>query len=297
MIDASNFLKLTLDELSVKLGFLAKQKEVIKIWVKGEDTELYRVSDFFIFKSIECRKAYLSFFSEGKESDDFFLGKKIFLTFNIKDVDYFAEGIVSFDEVHDFLVVELDKDFYRSEKRTNERLLTFPHHQVYVYFKIQDEKDESNVIELKREEDKLYLDYKQKQKTELKEKLKEKVSDIDDLIGFRVLDISRSGVAFLIGEEEGKFFIGKNKYNFYVLFDGDLFVVKGGDLVYKVDYVGGNEGKKRYKVGLTFKPVANLAQYVTELLKEGVESDTIKQKFEDFVDEAEHESESEYKDE
>lgn len=289
MMDSSHFLKLSLDEVSVKLGVLEKQKEVIKIWVRGEEAELYRVSDFFIFKSPENRKAYLSLFSEGKESDDAYLGKKIFLTFNVKDVDYFAEGMVSYDEVHESLVVELDKDFYRSEKRSNERLLTYPHHQVYVYFKIQDEKDESNVIELKREEDKLYLDYKQRQKKELKEKLKEKVSDIDDLIGFRVLDISRSGVAFLIGEEEGKYFTGKSKYSFYVLFDGDLFVVKGADLVYKVDYVGGKEGKKRYKVGLTFKPVANLTHYVTELLKEGVESDTIKREFEDFVYDTEDE--------
>ncbi len=285
MMDSSQFLKLTLDEVSVKLAALEKQKEVIKIWVRGEEAQLYRVSDFHIFKSATDRKAYLSLFSEGKESDDSYLGKRILLTFIINDVDYFTEGTVSFDEVHDTLIVELDKDFYRSEKRSNERLLTYPHHQVYVYFKIQDEKDESNVIELKREEDKLYVDYKQRQKKELKEKLKEKVADIDDLVGFRVLDISRSGVAYLVGEDEGKYFSEKAKYSFYVLFDGDLFVVKGADLVYKVDYVGGKEGTKRYKVGLTFKPVSNLTHYVTELLKEGVESDTMKREFEDFIDE------------
>ncbi len=284
-MDSPHFLKLSLDEVSVKLGVLEKQKEVIKIWVRGEEAQLYRVSDFYIFKSSTDRKAYLSLFSEGKESDESYLEKRILLTFIINDVDYFAEGLVSYDEVHETLIVELDKDFYRSEKRSNERLLTYPHHQVYVYFKVQDDKDESNVIELKREEDQLYIDYKQRQKKELKEKLKEKVADIDDLVGFRVLDISRSGVAFLVGEDEGKYFSERAKYSFYVLFDGDLFVVKGADLVYKVDYVGGKEGKKRFKVGLTFKPVSNLTHYVSELLKEGVESDTMKREFEDFIDE------------
>ncbi len=285
MLNSSNFIELSLDEMTVKLSTLEKQKEVMKIWIRGEEAQLYRVSDFFIFKSSEQRKAYLSLFSEGKESDNNFIGKRILFTFNLKDVDYFSEGIVNYDEVHETLVVELDKEFFRSEKRTNERLLTYPHHQVYVYFKVQDEKDESNVVELKREEDKLYLNYKQKQKKELKEKLKEKVPDIEDLIGFRVLDISRSGVAYLVGEEEGKYFSEKAKYSFYVLFDGDLFVVKGATLVYKVDYVGGKEGKKRFKVGLTFTPVSNLTHYVTELLREGVEIDSIKREFEDFIDE------------
>ncbi|MAF76694.1 MAG: hypothetical protein CME63_12045 [Halobacteriovoraceae bacterium] len=284
MLNSSNFIKLSLDEMTIKLGTLEKQKEMMKIWIRGEEAQLYRVSNFYIFKSPERRVAYLSLFSEGKESDDTYVGKRILFTFNLKEVDYFSEGVVSYDEVHETLVVELDKEFYRSEKRTNERLLTYPHHQVYVYFKVQDEKDESNVIELKREEDKLYLDYKQRQKKELKEKLKEKVSDIEDLVGFRVLDISRSGVAFLVGEDEGKYFSDRAKYSFYVLFDGDLFVVKGAKLVYKVDYVGGKEGKKRFKVGLTFAPVDNLTHYVTELLKEGVETDSIKREFEDFID-------------
>ncbi len=285
MLNSSNFLELSLDEMTVKLSTLENQKEMLKIWIRGEEAQLYRVNSFFIFKSPEQRKAYLSLFSEGDESDQAYIGKRILFTFNLNEVDYFSEGTVSIDEVHKTLIVELDKEFYRSEKRTNERLLTYPHHQVYVYFKVQDEKDESNVIELKREEDKLYLDYKQRQKKELKEKLKEKVSDIEDLVGFRVLDISRSGVAFLVGEDEGKYFSEKGKYSFYVLFDGDLFVVKGASLVYKVDYVGGSEGKKRFKVGLTFAPVANLTHYVTELLKEGVETDSIKREFEDFIDE------------
>jgi hypothetical protein len=284
MLSSSNFLKLSLDEMSVKLKFLEQQKEMMKIWVKGEEAQLYRVSDFFIFKSPENLKAYLSLFSEGDELDAAYIGKRILFTFNLNDVDYFSEGVVSKDEVHDKIIVDLDRDFYRSEKRSNERLLTYPHHQVYVYFKVQEEKDQSNIIELKREEDKLYTDYKQRQKLQLKEKLKEKVSSIDDLIGFRVLDISKSGVAFLIGESEGKYFAEKVKYSFYILFDGDLFVVKGANLVYKVDYVGVKEGKKRFKVGLTFAPVPNLTHYVSELLKESDESDTIKREFEDFID-------------
>lgn len=282
MISSSNFIKLHLDEMMVKLKAVADQKEMIKIWIRGNDSQLYRCCDFFVFKGDEKRTAFLSLFSESKEIDDSFINKDIFLTFTLNETDYFSEGTVSLDEVHGHLIINLQEDFYRSEKRNNERLLTYPHHQVYVYFKVRTEKNESNIIELKREEDKLYIDYKQKKKQELKEKLKEKISDIEDLLGFRVLDISKSGVAFLVGEEEQKFFSGKGKYSFYILFDGDIFVVKGANLVYKVDYIGGQGS--HYKVGLNFGPVEKLTNYVDAILKEGIQSDSVKKEFEEFID-------------
>ncbi|MCR9204714.1 MAG: hypothetical protein NXH75_09065, partial [Halobacteriovoraceae bacterium] len=167
----------------------------------------------------------------------------------------------------------------------NERLLTFPHHQVYAYFKVLNEKNESNVIELKREEDKLYIDYKNKQKKELKERLKKRISDVEDLIGFRALDISRSGIAFIVNGDESKYFKDNIKYSFYILFDGDIFVVKGASLVYKVDYVGGPQGKSRYKVGLNFNPVENLSKHIVELLRESSGAGSIQKEFEEFVDE------------
>lgn len=285
MADAnSNFIKLTIDEMGTKLNTLAKQKEVIKVWIKGEASSLYRVSDYTVLKSPESSDYLLTLFSEGDESDTLFIGKKVFFNFTLNEADYFSEGSISHDDIHNTLVIRMTENFYRTEKRGNERLLTFPHHQVYAYFKVLNEKDESNVIELKREEDKLYIDYKMKQKKELKERLKKKISDVEDLIGFRALDISRSGIAFIINNDESKYFKDNIKYSFYILFDGDIFVVRGANLVYKVDYVGGPEGKKRFKVGLNFNPVENLSKHILELLRESSGAGSIQKEFEDFVD-------------
>jgi hypothetical protein len=281
---SSNFIKLTLEEMTPKLSLIAKQKEIMKVWRKGEESTLYRAKDFSVLKSPESSDYLLSLFSEGKECDDLLIGQDVLFTFSLNESDYFSEGVVSKDDIHESLVIRLKGDFYRSEKRINERLLTFPHHQVYAYFKVLNEKDESNVIELKREEDKLYIDYKQRQKKELKEKLKKKISDVEDLVGFRALDISRSGIAFMVGEEETKYFNDKNKYSFYVLFDGDIFVVKGGSLIYKVDYVGGTGGVSKHKVGLNFNPVENLTVHITNLLRESSESTMAQKEFEEFVD-------------
>lgn len=281
----ASFIKLSIEEMGTKLNNLAKQKEIIKVWIKGEASSLYRVSDYTVLKSPESADYLLTLFSEGEESDQIFVGKKVLFNFSINDSDYFSEGSVSHDDIHNTLVIRLTDNFYRTEKRDNERLLTFPHHQVYAYFKVLNEKDESNVIELKREEDKLYIDYKMKQKKELKERLKKKISDVEDLIGFRALDISRSGIAFIINNDESKYFKDNIKYSFYILFDGDIFVVKGANLVYKVDYVGGPEGKKRFKVGLNFNPVENLSKHIQELLRESSGVGSIQKEFEEFVDE------------
>ncbi len=90
MLNSSNFLELSLDEMTVKLSTLENQKEMLKIWIRGEEAQLYRVNSFFIFKSPEQRKAYLSLFSEGDESDQAYIGKRIIFTFNINEVDYFS---------------------------------------------------------------------------------------------------------------------------------------------------------------------------------------------------------------
>lgn len=281
----ANFLKLTVEEMGTRLTLLAKQKEVIKVWEKGEDAFLYRVRDFSAMKTAEFSHYFLTLFSEGKESDETLIGKKIFLTFSLKDSDYFTNGTVAYDDVNDNLVVNLAKTFFRTEKRGNERLLTFPHHQVYAYFKVLNDKEESNVIELKRDEDKKYIDYKVKKKQELKERLKQKISDVEDLIGFRALDISKSGIAFIINEDESRYFADDHKYSFYILFDGDIFVVKGADLVYKVSFVSGSQDKSRFKVGLNFTPVEKLTKHISNLLHESEDLDQIKEEFEEFVEE------------
>lgn len=281
----ASFLKLSIDDMAQKLTELAKNKEVIKVWERGKSASVYRVSDYTVLKSPDSADYMITLFSEGKENDEEYVGKNILFNFTLGEAEFFSSGSVFHDDIHNTNVIRLSGDFYSTEKRGNERLLTFPNHQVYAYFKVLNEKDESNVIELKREEDKQYINYKNKQKKALKERLKQKISDVEDLIGFRALDISRSGIAFIINNDESKYFKDTSKYSFYILFDGDIFVVKGADLVYKVDYVGGIQGKKRFKVGLNFTPVENLTKHIIGLLKESSGAGSIQKEFEDFVDE------------
>jgi hypothetical protein len=280
----SNFLKLNIEDILTKLQMIASNKDVVKLWTKGKDSSFYRVSDLLVLKAADKCDVLLSFFSEGDDRDATLIGKQAFMSFSFNDIDYFAEGTMIKDESHDKIVLRLAQDIYRTEKRDNERLITFPHHQVYVYFKIIADTDDTNVIELHKKEDKNYLDIKTQRRESLKEKLAQKVDDVENLVGFRALDISKNGVAFLVGHKESIYFTDEKKMSFYILFDQEIFLIKGAKLVYKVDYLGSQESKQRYKLGLTYNPIDSLSKYVAKVLSVSSTLDVTQRDFEDFID-------------
>lgn len=282
---SSNFIKLKVSEVTTKLKVIADNKEVVKIWTKGKESSFYRVSDLLVLKTAEGSEVMLSFFSEGEDRDLTLIGKKAFLSFSFNEIDYFAEGMMIKDESHDKIILRLDVDIYRSEKRGNERLITFPHHQVYAYFKIISDIDESNVISINKEKDTDYEDLKLQRKEELKEKLSKRVDDVENLVGFRALDISKNGIAFLVGRKEAVHFVQDKQVSFYILFNQEIFLIKGAELVYKVDYLSGEDAAKRFKVGLTFIPINELSQHLAMVLKSSSALDVVQKEFEDFIEE------------
>lgn len=280
----SSFIKLKVEEVTVKLQTIAENKQVVKIWTKGNESSFYRVSDLLVLKTSKGPEVMLSFFSEGEDRDQTLIGKKAFLSFTFNEIHYFAEGTMIKDESHDKIILRLDDNIYRSEKRSHERLITFPHHQVYAYFKIISDIDESNVISIHRDNDQEYQDLKVQRKEELKEKLAQRVGDVDNLVGFRALDISKNGIAFLVGRKEEVHFVEDKAVSFYILFNQEIFLIKGAQLVYKVDYLGGADSAKRYKIGLTFNPIDELSEYLAVVLKESAMLDSVQKDFEEFVD-------------
>lgn len=284
--DYSNFVLLNHSEVIMKLKQIADQKEMIKVWVKGIESIQYRVCEL---KSIQLGKEktfFVSVFSEGEEADASVLHKDVFISFWFNEIDYFTEGKCSIDEVSGNLVLILKKEVYRSEKRNNERLLTFPHHHVYAYFIMGDlkgRKEQTNVVSLKKDQVKQYeirKEKKNKLKAELASKLKK---NVDDLNEFRALDISRSGIAFIIGQDEKIYFDENQKFDFYVLFDNNVYRVKEARLVYAVKYSSAQE-KVSFKIGLNFKPVENLARKVMEVLRDGDSENAIQKEFENFIE-------------
>jgi hypothetical protein len=280
VIGQDNFLELSIDEVVNKLQILANNKEVVKVWAKGEESSFYRLCDILFLNNNDKYELLLSFFSEGEDQDATLVGKRAYISFHFNDVDYFAEGLMIHDQSNDKMVLKLEGSVYRSEKRDNERLITFPHYQVYAYFKIIT-KSEENVLPFKKSDE--LPNYKEKQKEDLKKKLSEKVKSIDDLVGFRTLDISRNGIAFVVNTNEEKHFKEDKKVSFYILFNNEIFLVKGAKLVYKVDYLNSGEEKNTYKVGLTYNPVPELTKHLSDLLYQSSQTDLGQKEFEDFI--------------
>jgi len=284
-MDQNNFIDLSIQEVTTKLKILAQNKEVVKIWMKNQKSIFYRLCDILVLNTAESYDVHLSFFSEGEGRDGTLIGQHVYLSFHFNQIDYFAEGVMLQDETHDKVMVKLTGEVYRTEKRHSERLITFPHHQVYTYFKIlkksHDLEVAKNVIPIKSP-DNVSSD-SAKKKIDLKEKIKGRVEDTSDLFGFRTLDISKTGIAFVVGESEGQHFKENKKMSFYILFNNEMFLIKGAELVYKVDYLGAKDNKS-FKVGLTYAPIEKLTHHLTSVLSETSKPDEAQREFENFLD-------------
>ncbi len=279
----NNFIQFGHKEILSKLDILAKQKEVINIWIKGGKSHIYRVSEIQLLRDRNGGAIFIDLFSEGKEADKSIINKRVFLSFALNDMDYFSEGLTQMGEDSEKLILKLDREVYRSEKRINERLLTFPNHQVYAYFKMPDSIfNQSNQASSQSNDEDMEFNYKMHRKKKLLEELAKKTNDIKNLVGFRALDVSRSGIAFTVGKSEENYFDQSKKYPFKMLFDGELFEFPTSKLVYKVDFSNHNKDGVTYKVGISFNPIPELTQKIMEAIHQNTDMDSLQKDFEKF---------------
>lgn len=278
----TTFIKLSFEEIVPKFKVLAQEKGVLKIWPKGEQSHIYRTVDLKVFQAESSKDFFLSLFSEGDDIDEQLLGKDVFFSFHFNSLEYLAEGYISEAKESDQLLLKVTGDVYRTENRAHERLLTFPHHQVYCFFKLSKEQVfEENVIPL-RKEDQETLKKDQHQKNMLFQKVAKKIKNTEGLSYFRALDVSNTGVSFIVKDELSEEFNLGSKFNFILLFDDDVIKAMHAKVIYKVPFVGQSFEKGHFKVGLMFHPVEELSLKLKELLNEGVEFSELQKEFETF---------------
>lgn len=285
----TNFIKIDTNDMVTKIARLASDKGDVSIWNKGQDSVDYRANESKLIDDETGKYVLIKLFAEKEDAN--FIGKDILISFTVRNVDYFGEGKFSVDENPEFVSIKLASKIYRSEKRGSERLLTFPHHQVYSYFKIAETTDEmDNVISL--------ADLKTKSKKEKKgfDKMSEtgtiqaaelEAGENEEVVGFRVLDLANNGISFLADESQKQFFISERIFDTLLLmFDGDTYTLKNGLLIYNVDYVGGKKGEAPiYKLGIKFDSHPDLSDRLKAALDKTSVLQTIRHDFEEFVDE------------
>jgi len=285
----TNFIKIDTNDMVTKIARLSNDKGDVSVWNKGQDSVDYRANESKLIDDETGKYVLIKLFAEKEDAN--FIGKDILLSFTVMNVDYFGEGKFAVDETPEFITIKLASKIYRSEKRGSERLLTFPHHQVYSYFKITETGDElDNVISL--------ADLKTKSKKEKKgfDKMSEtgtiqaaelEAGENEEVVGFRVLDLANNGISFLANESQKKFFVSERIFDTLLLmFDGDSYTLKNGLLIYNVDYVGGKKGEAPiYKLGIKFDSHSELSERLKAALDKTSVLQTIRHDFEEFVDE------------
>lgn len=178
---------------------------------------------------------------------------KFFCYLPIKKGHFFSK-ITKISKIEDDLwTIQLDQNLYMLEGRDHERLVTIPHHQVYIYLKIPTDEQErmSNVISLR---------VPRAPTGELKEYQRKHLGD-SELMGFRVVDLSRNGFSFLAAQTEHEKLesVFRENLNLTLMFNGSSYFLKKAQIAYSHPFVNSKiKSIPMFKLGVEYEPEERL---------------------------------------
>jgi hypothetical protein len=277
------FIKLKESEVKKKYLEVAFQKGFVKIWNKGDKTFDFVLES--VHEDGEDGPIKISLSLKNVEFENDWKGEEVFIYFNLKKSRFFSKGKVEEIKEGESLQITIAKDLYKLDQRKSKRLLTFPNYRVYAYIKLQ-VGNEGAVISLNRPKDHLHNFFKNFQKQVLESQFSNSTplekDFLEDYIGFRVLDLSNSGLSFLLNQIEADYF-KKLKRDFKMLlnFSGRKESLEECRLSYLVPYVDPKLGNlSLFKLGLHFKEIEGL---IDSPLEDDKESGSAIRNFADFV--------------
>ena len=282
---SSNFVELSWSELTETLEELVQHQSEVKLWQKDVSPDLCKIVNGHLEEEDEkTQQLRLSH----EKIDSSWKDREFFIQFAWSGIEYFSKGKVIEVLGNHECWFEMNPHVFRVEKRENERVSTFPSLQVYAYFKLAEDQGPSNVVFLNKhieEDHSIFKKFEKLTKKEILEAQDSMESDKNDqIIGFRVLDISSNGVSFLVNEEESELFAQQSQYEFTLLLEGEVFYISNAKIVYNVDYVNPRAGNaSMYKVGLNFELNQKLGEKVQQLIKDRDEDDKVLKDFENFA--------------
>jgi hypothetical protein len=279
-----NFIKLNQQELSAKIALLVSNNDRIIFWKTSPRYYEGKASHFDIrqkiYLTLDKCNIHLRLHRE-----------RICLNFSLNDIDYFLRAkVIEQSEEHSQIIVELEEECFRVEKRSKERLLTYPLYEVYAYIKYQKLKN-ANVVFLNRSDQKS-RDFFTEIDNVKKSKISQMAEDLymdesEDLVGFRVEDLSSSGLSFFASSKEKENILdlfADEKFKLVLNFEMQVFNLDEASIVYKINYINAQfSGIPMYKIGITFKPLLSLKKKIEDLSGITVDLVDYQKEFEEFV--------------
>lgn len=287
MVESSNrpriqFVELTFQEMSFKVGHLVSTRSRIVFWKKSP-----KYFEGNVVNSISKENGIELILDVGNSHLNF-VNEVICLNFAFNAIEYFMRAkVVGHDQEQGLLTLALQENCFKIERRQYERLLTYPHHQVYLYLKFQLSLPD-NVVSFQKNEQKKneflqLIDRNQKDKI-LNDQGHGQLEENEDLLGVRVDDVSSKGLAFLCNENEASIvkdvFERKQILNLVLNLNGTVFQILNAHLVYQVQSFQKN---KMFKAGISFDENESLKHKIEELLGYKIENVDYQKEFEEFI--------------
>lgn len=275
MTDQKNIFFKALNE-SEKLSKLTQlsnlDKPLIIIWKKGT-TEKHK---FFVSDFIRMRSEVMF----TKKFPEDLIGEKVLYTFQLSGLSFFGQGEALL-RANGQMSIHCNLELYKSERRKNFRLLSFPHHNVFINLKIGKEIIEtSNVLNFNGAASqtgifKNFLDLLDEKKPSF---------DHTQYLRFRVLDISVTGLAFQFGKIEAELFKTLDSvFHASILeFNGKMLTIPELEILYHQESVASDKKTPVTKAGVSFLNIdTNLDENLSLIINQTLRS--IESEFEGFI--------------
>lgn len=275
-----NFIKLTDQELSSKMNILVHNKSRIIFW---------KTSPRYFEGSVISNNEKLII--KTRDLPIKLLGDQLCLNFKLNNMEYFIKGTVAaHHDSNEEIEVIISKECFRVEKRDRERLQLYPFHTAFVYIKYAEEKQE-NIFFLNKNEQKkndLFSNIKDLEKQKLTSLSRELETQSDEeLIGFRVEDISATGLCFLVSQKEKEHILVRfmdAPFKMHFSLGDTAFSLEDVKIVYQINYINQQfSGVPMFKIGVTFKSDANLTLKIQELIGRDDKLLDYQKEFEEFI--------------
>ena len=279
-----NFIKLKPEELSSKIALLVSNNDRIIFWKTSPRYYEGRATHFEVGQKIKLTLSNCNIHLR-------LVGDQTCLNFSVNDVDYFFRAKVTdqFDD-HETITFELEDSCFKVEKRSKERLTTYPVYEVYAYLKFA-KTPASNVVQFNKAEQKtrdFFSEIDNVKKSRLNA-LSEGIyhEESEDLAGFRVEDISPSGLSFFASQKEKELILDNVsgvKFSLVLNFEMQIFTLEEASIVYMINYINAQfAGVPMYKVGVTFKSSLGLKKKIEEISGITVDLNNYQKEFEEFI--------------
>lgn len=252
------FSKLDQAEKDNRLSAIANHRGKVTVWVKGQkDKHLLDVISYDLERSTLALSVKDDLYADNTEC---------LCSFEFRGMNFFAQTTY-LKSSGGFSCVKFPAELYKSEKRSSYRLMTFPLHEVWAIFNLEEVYQGGKILDLRS---------KQSTTGIFKKFLNLVEGDENDpgSLKVRVQDLSTTGMALHIGELEASYFPADAVFkNVRLKFVDEEIIIPEVKIVYAVNFIGSDKNLKKFKLGIHFEALPNsldhlLGKKINNLLRE-----------------------------